>query len=85
MTNVVVRKRNEIDISMIENIFAKKKSKERKTNVNVSNNSWKIITVRRRSSKSNPVGMMAGTHKRFTITIRRAWDFANFRPRRFLN
>jgi len=81
MTNVIVRKRNEIDISMIENIFAKKKSKGRKTNVNVSNNSWKIITVRRRTSKSDPVGMIAGIHKRFTITIHRAWDFANFRPR----
>ena len=85
MTNVVVGKRNEIDISMIENIFAKKKSKGRKTNVNVNNNSWKIITVRRGPSKSDPIGMVAGTHKRFTITIHRAWDFANFRPRWFLN
>jgi len=85
MTNVIVRKRNEIDILMIENIFAKKKSKERKTNVNVSNNSWKIITVRRRSSESDSVGMMAGTHKRFTVTIHRAWYFANFKPRWFLN
>jgi len=85
MTNVVVRKRNEIDISVIKNIFAKKKSKRRKTNVNVSNNPWKIITFGRRSGKSDPVGMMAGTHIRFTVTIRRAWDFTYFRLRQFLN
>ena len=85
MTNVVVRKRNEIDILVIENIFVKKKSKRGKTNVNVSNNSWKIVTFGRRSGKSNPVGMMADTHIQFTITICRAWDFAYFRPRQFLN
>jgi len=70
---------------MIENIFAEKKLKGRKTNVNVSDDSWKIIAVRRRPSKSDPIGMMACTHKRFTITIRRTWDFANFRLRQFLN
>ena len=85
MTNVVVRKRNEIDISVIENIFAKKKSKRRKTNVNVSNNPWKIVTFGRRSGKSDPVRIITGTHIWFTVTIRRAWDFAYFRPRWFLN
>ena len=85
ITNVVVRKRNEIDILVIENIFAKKKSKRRKTNVNVSNNPWKIVTFGRRSGKSDPVRIITGTHIWFTVTIRRAWDFAYFRPRWFLN
>jgi len=45
MTNVVIGKRNEIDIPVIENIFAKKKAKGRELNVDISDNSWKIITV----------------------------------------
>jgi len=39
MTNVVIDKRNEIDIPMIENIIAKKKSKGRELNVYISDNS----------------------------------------------
>ena len=45
MTNVIIGKRNEIDIPMIENIFAKKKSKGRESNIDISDNSWKIIAV----------------------------------------
>ena len=45
MTNVVVGKRNEIDVSMVENIFVKKKSKGRELNVNICDYSWEINTV----------------------------------------
>jgi len=45
MTNIVDGKRNEIDVSMVENIFAKKKAKGRETNVNICDYSWKIDTV----------------------------------------
>jgi len=45
MTNVVVGKRNEIDVSMVENIFAKKKAKRRELNVNIGDYSWEINTI----------------------------------------
>jgi len=45
MTNVDVGKRNEIDVSMVENIFAKKKAKGRESNVNICDYSWEINTV----------------------------------------
>jgi len=45
MTNVVVDKRNEIDVLMVENIFAKKKAKRRESNVNICDYSWEINTV----------------------------------------
>ena len=45
MTNIVAGKRNEINVSMVENIFAKKKSKRRELNVNICNYSWEINTV----------------------------------------
>ena len=70
---------------MIENVFAKEETKREKTNVNISDDSWKVLAVGRKPCKSDPIGMMACAHKQFTITIRRTWDFANFRPRRFLD
>ena len=45
MTNVVVSKRNEINVSMVKNIFAKKKAKGRKANIDIGDNSWKIVTI----------------------------------------
>jgi len=45
MTNVVVSKRNEINVLMVKNIFAKEKAKGRKANINIGDNSWKIVTI----------------------------------------
>ena len=85
MTDTVVRKRNKINILMIKNVIAKEETKRGNTNVNIGNDSWKVLTVGRRPSKSDPIGMVARAHKRFAIAIRRTWDFANFRPGQFLN
>ena len=85
MTDTVVRKRNKINILMIKNVIAKEETKRGNTNVNIGNDSWKVLTVGRRPSKSDPIGMVARAHKRFAITIQRTWDFANFRPGQFLD
>ena len=85
MTDTVVRKRNKIDIPMIKNVIAKEKTKRGNMNVNIGDDSWKVLTVGRRPSKSNPIGMVACAHKQFAIAIRRTWDFVNFRPERFLD
>jgi len=45
MTSVVVSKRNDTNVTMIKNVFAKKKAKRIETNVDIRDNSWKVITV----------------------------------------
>jgi len=39
MANVVVSKRNKINVSVIKNIFAKEKAKGRKANIDIGDNS----------------------------------------------
>ena len=85
IAGIVIRKRNKIDIPVIENVIAKKETKRGNTNVNIGDGSWEVLTVGRRPSKSDSIRMMACAHKWFAITIRRTWDFANFRPGRFLD
>ena len=70
---------------MIKNVIVKEKMKRGNTNVNIGNDSWKVLTVGRRPSKSDPIGIMACAHKRFAIAIQRTWDFANFRLGQFLD
>ena len=70
---------------MIKNVIAKEETKRGNTNVNIGDDSWKVLTVGRRPSKSDPIGMIARIHKWFTIAIRRTWEFVNFRPERFLD
>jgi len=45
VTNVVVNKGNDTNVMMIKDIFAKKKVKRIETNVDIRDNSWKIIIV----------------------------------------
>ena len=69
MTNVIVSKRNDINIAMIKKVSAKKKTKRIEMNVNIGDNSWKIVAVQRMSSKHDLVGVITSTHEGFTITI----------------
>jgi len=55
MTNSIVSERNDVDISMVENILAKEESKRAKTNINIRNNSWEIIFVLWDSCKRDPI------------------------------
>jgi len=45
MTNVVVSKRNDTNVTMIKNVFAKKEAKRFETNVDIRNDSWKIVII----------------------------------------
>ena len=85
VTNTIVSEGNDTNVSMVENIFAKKESKRAKTNIDIGNYSWKVVFVFRYSCKRYPIGVMAGSNKRFIFTVRRAGSFANFRPRWFLD
>jgi len=70
---------------MVENIFVKKESKRAKVNINVRNDSWEVIFVLRDSCERYPIGVVAGTNKRFAFAVRRAGNFLNFRPWWFLD
>jgi len=45
VTNVIVRKRNDINIMMIKKVSAKKKVDRIETDVDIGDNSWKIAIV----------------------------------------
>ena len=45
MTNVVVSKRNDTNVMMIKNVFAKKEVKRFETNVDIRDDSWKIVII----------------------------------------
>jgi len=69
VAHVIVSKKNDINITMIKKVSAKKKMKRIETDVDIGDNSWKIAIVRRMSSKRDPVGVMTSTHEGFAITI----------------
>jgi len=85
MTNTIVKKRYEINITIIKNIFMEKKPHRRKANVNIYDDSWRVVGVWRQSSKSGPVRMLANSYKEFSVVIRRTRNFLNFRLYRFLD
>ena len=45
VTNVIVSEGNDTNVSVVKNIFAKKKSKRAKTNIDIGNYSWKVVFV----------------------------------------
>ena len=45
MTNVVVSKGKDTNVTMIKNIFAKKEVKRIETNIDIRDDSWKIIII----------------------------------------
>ena len=47
---------------MINNVFAKRKSKRRKSNINEHDDSWMIISCDRLSGKCEPAGMINNPH-----------------------
>jgi len=69
VTNVIIRKRNNINITMIKKVSAKKKADRIETDVDIGDNSWKIAIVRRMPSKRDLVGVVTSTYKGFAITV----------------
>ena len=85
MTNSIVSERNDVNVSMVENILAKEELKRAKTNINIKNDFWEIIFVLWDSCKRNPIGVVARTNKWLAFAVRGAGNFPNFRPRWFLD
>jgi len=85
VTNVINSKRNDVNITMIKNVFTKKKTKRFEMNIDIGNDSWRVVTVCRKSCKHNPIGVVTSTHKRFALAIQRAQGFSYFGPRWFLD
>jgi len=80
VTNVIVEERNKANISVINNVFVEQETKWWKMDVYIRNDSRWVWPIRGRSGECDPVGMMTGSHKRILFTVRRAGNFANFRP-----
>ena len=45
MTNVVVSKRDDTNVTMVKNVFAKKEAKRIEMNIDIRDDSWKIVIV----------------------------------------
>jgi len=45
ITNEIVSEGNDTNVSVVKNVFAKKKLKRAKTNIDIGNYSWKIVFV----------------------------------------
>ena len=45
MTNVIVSKRNDINVTMIKKVSAEKKAERIETDVDIGDDSWKIAVV----------------------------------------
>ena len=45
MTNIIISERNDVNVAMIKNVFMKKKTKRFEMNINIGNDSWRIITI----------------------------------------
>ena len=69
MTNIIVSKRNDINVMMIKKVSVKKKAERIETDVDIGDDSWKITVVRRMPSKRDPVGVVTSTHEGFAITV----------------
>jgi len=70
---------------MVDDIFAKKEMKGRKTGVNISNDPREIAISRRDPCVSDPIWMVASAHERFTLAVQCTQNLADFRPQRFLD
>jgi len=69
VTNVIVSKRNDINVTMIKKVSAEKKAERIETDVDIGDDSWKIAVVQRMPSKHDPVGVVTSTHEAFAITV----------------
>jgi len=45
IANGIVSKGDDVNVSMVKNVFTKKKTKRVKTNIDIGNYSWKIVFV----------------------------------------
>jgi len=45
ITNEIVSEGNDANVAVVKNVFAKKKSKRVKTNIDIGNYSWKVVFV----------------------------------------
>jgi len=70
---------------MVDDIFAKKETKGRKTGVNISNNPREITISQRDPCISDPIWMVASAHERFTLTAQCTQNLADFRLQQFLD
>ena len=58
----MIEERNARNVPMIKKVITKRKTKEWNTNVNLNDNSWRVMTLSWGSRKGNPIGMVGDTN-----------------------
>jgi len=69
VTNVIVSKRNDINVMIIKKVSAKKKAERIEMDIDIGDDSWKITIVWRMPSKCDSIGVVTNTHEGFAITV----------------
>jgi len=83
--DIIVAKRNKKNISVVDNVFTKRKTERQKSDVDINSDSWEVICQVRSSSKCEPIGMVRNTYQRNTFTVFWTGNGPNGCPRWFLN
>ena len=83
--NIIVRKRNKKNISVVNDVFSKWKPKRQKSDVNIYNNSGEVICWVGFSSKGKPVWVDRNTYQGSTFTVLWTRNRPNSCPRWFLD
>jgi len=81
----VIEKRNTRNVSVINNVFPQRKAKRKKSDINISNYSWRVITLRQFPGKSRPVRVVWYTYQIFAFFIIQAQYGMYDCSRMFLN
>ena len=66
---IVIEETNEKNVSITDNIFAKREVKRWKSDVDVNNDSWGVIHWIGFSSKGKPIWMIHNAYQRNTFTV----------------
>ena len=69
VVDIIVDERDDTNVTMIKNVSAKKKTKRVKMDIDIGDDSWKIVITRRMSCECNSIGMITSSHERIAIAI----------------
>jgi len=58
----MIEERNTRNVPIIKKVITKRKTKEWNTNVNINDNSWRVMTLSWGLGEDNPIGVVGDTH-----------------------
>ena len=81
----VYEERNKNNVSVINNVFAKREMKRRESNIDEDHDPWTVICCVQFSNKGEPIGMINNAHQWNTFTICWARNGSYYCSRQFLD